>query len=224
MAAPVSRGFARFAPARKDKDRKRWVRIRVSDMTGGDAAWWDARVQPTIALTPGRADRQWIWSALLPLFLLHQLSKGRRCRPLVLWAYADNGRLVRAAMSLVIERYPRLDVAAEGFAHFLWLVSSAPASILARFGVSDPPSLGCVSVDTSMVLSENAGLVGRIGLHAAPSGGPRLLKLYGTDCRLLQLSATAALPRTVRRSNDGRFFYTDDARAETLLREGDIYR
>lgn len=192
-------------------------------MTGSDAAWWDTRVQPTIAITPGRADRHWIWSALLPLFLLHQLSKGRRCRPLVLWAYADNGRLVRAAMSLVIERYPRLD-ATQGFAHFLWLVSSAPASILAGFGVSDPPSLGLVTVDTSMVLSENAGLVGRIGLHAAPSGGPRLLKLYGTECRLLQLPAAAALPPTVRRSNDGRFFYTDDARAEILLRNGDIYR
>ncbi len=193
-------------------------------MTGRDAAWWDSRVQPTIALSSGRADRHWFWLAMLPVLLLHQLSKGRRCRPLVLWAYADDGRLVRAAMSLLIERYPHLDVALPGFAHFLWLVSSAPDSILARFGVLDPPSLGRVSVDTSMVLSENDGFAGRIGLHAAPSGGPRLLKLYGTDCGLLQLSTTAALPAAVRHSNDGRFFYTDDARAEILLLAGDASR
>ena len=220
--AQATRGFARFAPARNNPTRQ--VRIRVSDMTGRDTAWWDARVQPAIARTPGRADRFWVWSTLLPVLLLHQLSKRRQCRPLVLWAFADNGRLVRAAMSLLIERYPRLDIAMPGFAHFLWFVSAAPDSILARFGVSDPPSLGRVSVDNCLVLSENAALAGRIGLHAAPAGGARLLHFYQTNCQLIQLPATAALPPTVRRSNDGRFFYTDDARSAVLLRQGDPYR
>lgn len=224
MATRASRGFVRFAPTRKDKTRKRQVRIRVSDMTARDTAWWDARVQPTIARTSGRADRHWIWSAVLPLFLLHQLSKRRRCRPLVMWAYADNGRLVRAAMSLVIERYPRLDDATGGLAHYLWLVSTAPNSILARFGVSDAPSLGGVSVDASMVLSENAGFAGRIGLHAAPSGGDGLVKLYEIDCGLQRLPITSVLPRAVRRTDDGRFFYADDRRATILLLVGDARR
>jgi hypothetical protein len=222
MAAKGFRRFAHFAPARNDKHRL--VRTRVTDMNAGDAAWWDARVQPTIALTAGRADRLWFWTALLPALVLSQFFKGRQCRPLVIWAYAENGRLVRAAMSLLIERYPRLDVASQGFAHYLWFLSSAPTSILAQLGVVDPPSLGRVSVDTSMVLSENDSLSGRIGLHAAPSGGGRLLNFYATDCRLLQLPPDAALPRAVRRANDGRFFYADDALASTLLQEGDVYR
>lgn len=222
MATRGSRGFARFAPARKD--RKRRVRIRLSDMTGRDAAWWDARVQPTIALTAGRADRLWLWSAILPTFLLHQLAKKRRCRPLVLWAQRDDGRMVRAAMSFLIEGYPHLDVAHGGLAHFLWLVSAAPETILNRHGVSDPPSLGSISVDASMVLSENAGHAGRIGLHAAPLGGARLLKLYGTSCGLHQLPAIAALPPEVRRANDGRFFYADDACAQALMLAGDSHR
>lgn len=218
----MARRFVRYAPARKDKSRL--VRIRVSDMRGADAAWWDARVVPTIAITPRRADRFWLWSVMLPALLLHQLGSGRRCRPLVIWAYTDAGTLVRAAMSFVVERYPHLDVSQPGMAHFLWFLSSAPDSIFARYGVSDPPSLGSIAVDNTMVLSESYGLDGRMGLHAAPAGGPALLKLYGVNCQLIQLPAQAPLPPAVRRQNDGRFFYADNGRAGTLLSIGDAHR
>ena len=218
--ASVPRQFARFAPARKKGTRN--VRIRISDMTARDAWWWDANVQPRLLLQPGRADRLWSWSTMLPACMYLQLRRGRRCRPLVVWAYADGGRLVRAAMSILIERYPHLDVRAPGDAYFIWFMSAAPDSVLASFGVSDPPSLGDTCIDNTLVLSANDGCAGRLGLHAAPSGGARLLGYYAA--RLLALPAAQPLPAPIRRRNDGRFFYADDARAALLLSRGDAFR
>jgi hypothetical protein len=70
-------------------------------------------------------------------------------------------------------------------------------------------------LDNAIVLSQNAGLGGRIGLHAATAGGDGLLAVYGR-CGLLRLPATRPLPPLIRRANDGRFFYTDGGVAESL--------
>lgn len=218
--ASAPKQFARFAPARKNGARS--VRIRISDMTATDAWWWDAKVQTRLLMQSGRADRLWSWSMMLPACTYLQLRLGRRCRPLVVWACADSGRLVRAAMSILIERYPHLDIRAPGEAYFIWFMSTAPDTILASFGVSDPPSLGDTCIDNTLVLSANDGCAGRIGLHAAPSGGARLLGDYAA--RLLQLPAAQPLPAPIRRRNDGRFFYADDARAALLLSRGDAFR
>jgi len=218
--ASVPTQFARFAPARRKSGAN--VRIRISDMTAADAWWWDVNVQTRLVLLPGRADRLWSWTTMLPACMYVQLSKGRRCRPLVVWAYADSGRLVRAAMSILIERYPHLDVRAPGDAYFIWFMSTATDTILARFGVSNPPSLGGTCIDNTLVLSVNDGCAGRLGLHAAPAGGAKLLNYY--TARLLQLPAAQPLPPPIRRRNDGRFFYADDARAALLLSRGNAFR
>jgi hypothetical protein len=52
-------------------------------------------------------------------------------------------------------------------------------------------------------------------LHAAAAGGEGLLAIYDR-LGLIRLSATAPLPPSVRRPNDGRFFYADDSVAEAL--------
>ena len=119
-------------------------------------------------------------------------------------------------MSIVIEEYPYLDIEHPGESNFMWFMSAADAQVLAaEFGMSHPPALGRVLLDNAIVLSQNAGLEGRIGLHAAPAGGDGLLVMYGR-CGLMRLPATAVLPPAVRRRNDGRFFYADERVAETL--------
>jgi len=85
---PTPYTLPRFAPARNDPARS--VDIRFADMTWRDTRWWDSRVQWRIASIEGRADRTWAWSVMLPMLLLTQLSKRRRCRPLVVWGRADN--------------------------------------------------------------------------------------------------------------------------------------
>ncbi len=197
-------------------DKRRRVDIRVTDMTTRDAFWWDARLGPTHAQRAGRADRYWSWSVLLPLCHLVQRAKRRYCRPLVSWARTDNGRFMRVGLSILIESYPHLDSDQPGESHFLWFMSAAdPEVLIGQFGMSQPPALGRLLLDNAIVLSQNAGLGGRIGLHAATAGGEGLLTLY-RRCGLLRLPATKPLPPPIRRANDGRYFYTDEAVAESL--------
>lgn len=218
----MPRRFARSAPSKVDKRRR--VDIRVTHMVASDALWWDTRLGPKHASMLNRADRYWSWSALLPLCHLVQRAKGRYCRPLVFWARADSGRFLRVGMLIVIEAYPYLDVEHPAESHFVWFMSGADAGVLtAEFGMSNPPVLGRVLLDSAIVLSQNAGLAGRIGLHAAAAGGHGLLTVYDR-LGLIRLPATATLPPSVRQPNDGRFFYADEPVAEMLATALDASR
>ena len=217
-----SRRFVRSAPSKID--RQRLVDLRVTDMTAGDALWWDARLGPKHAPIAARADRFWSWSVLLPLCHVVQRAKRRYCRPLVIWARTDNGRFLRVGMSILIEDYPYLDVAHPGDSHFIWFMSAADAGVLtSEFGLSQPPALGRVLLDNGIVLSQNAGFEGRVGLHAAAAGGDALLEVYAR-CGLLRLPPQAELPPPLRRPNDGRYFYADEAVAEALAAALDARR
>jgi len=217
-----SRSFARSAPSKVDKSRR--IDIRTTDMTAGDALWWDSRLGPKHAKIRSRADRLWVWSVLLPMCHLVQLAKKRYCRPLVTWARTDDGRFLRTGMSILIENYPYLEVGKPGQSYFVWFISAAEPGVLkADFGMSHPPALARVLLDNAIVLSQNSGFEGRMGLHAAAAGGAALLNLYA-HCGLLRLPGNAALPNSVHRANDGRFFYADEGLAETLASALDASR
>jgi hypothetical protein len=216
------RRFARAAPSKTDKRRN--VDIRITDMTAGDALWWDTRLGPAHARDASRADRLWVWSVLLPMCHLVQRAKRRHCRPLVVWARADTGRFVRAGMCLIIEEYPYLDVRRPADANFLWFLSAADSAALrSDYAMSHPPALGRILLDMAIVLSQNAGRGGRMGLHAARAGGDGLLAFYA-HCGLTTLPRRAALPPSVQRPNDGRFFYADERLAEALAAALDASR
>jgi hypothetical protein len=210
------RSFVRRAPSKADKARS--VDVRMTDMTASDAAWWDRRLGPKHARVRSRADRFWVWSVLLPMCHLVQLAKRRHCRPLVIWARADSGRFLRVGMSILIESYPYLDVTRSLESTFVWFISAADPHVLqSDFGMSHPPALGRVLLDNAIVLSQNRGWEGRMGLHAAAAGGKPLLNLY-LGCGLTRLAASAALPPGVSRKNDGRFFVADEGQGEALAR------
>ena len=207
------RRFVRRAPSKADKTLL--VDIRVTDMGAGDAAWWDARLGTKHTLLP-RADRFWVWSVLLPMCHLVQLTKRRYCRALVIWARNDQGRFLRVGMSMLIESYPYLDVARNLDSYFVWFISAAdPATLQADFRMTHPPALGRALLDNAIVLSQNAALGGRLGLHAAAAGGKGLLNIYSA-CGLKHLPARAKLPAGVRPKNDGRFFFADESQAEAM--------
>jgi hypothetical protein len=218
----MPRQFARSAPSKADKRRR--VDIRLTNMAASDSLWWDTRLGPKHASMAARADRFWSWSVLLPLCHLVQRAKRRFCRPLVIWARTDSGRFLRVGMLIVIEDYPYLDIEYPAESNFVWFMSGADAGVLtSQFGMSNPPALGRVLLDSAIVLSQNAGLAGRIGLHAAAAGGDGLLAMYDR-LGLIRLPATAALPPSVRRPNDGRFFYADGPSAEALAAALDASR
>lgn len=211
----VLRGFVRRAPGKASGGG--YADIRVTDMTARDALWWDRRFAPFHSQDRTRADANWLWSVLLPMCHLVQMAKRRFCRPLVIWTRADNQRFVRAGMLIVIEGYPHLDHLERGQSNFAWFLSAADSALLReQFGVSNPPSLGKVLLDCALVLSENAGYQGRIGLHAAARGGLRLFEFY-VKYGLQALHPAKPLPAGIARRNDGRFFYASSAAATTLL-------
>jgi hypothetical protein len=210
----MPRRFVISAPSKTDKRRR--VDIRVTDMAASDALWWDRRLGPRHASMAARADRFWAWSVLLPLCHLVQRAKRRYCRPLVMWARTDSGRFLRVGMLIVIEAYPYLDIDHPAESNFVWFMSAADANVLiSQFHMSNPPALGRVLLDSAIVLSQNAGHAGRIGLHAAAAGGDTLLAVYDR-LGAIRLPAQAALPPSIRRPNDGRFFYADELSAEAL--------
>jgi hypothetical protein len=208
------RRFVRKVPSKTDKTRS--IDVRVTNMAAADAAWWDVRLGPKHASMASRADRFWSWSVLLPMCHLVQLAKRRHCRPLVTWARTDDGRFLRVGMSIFIESYPYLDATRAVDSCFVWFISAAdPATLRADFAMSHPPALGRALLDNAIVLSQNAGLAGRIGLHAAAAGGKTLLNIY-RGCGLRELPRLAKLPAGVKRKNDGRFFIADESEAEAL--------
>jgi len=220
LSGMPARSYARRAPLRGAPHVS--VPIRVSPMSWADSFWWDARVQPALARMSDRADRFWSWAFIRQVLPIWQHRKGRRCIALVTWVRNREGNGVRAAMHLFLERYPHLDTRVRQEATFVWFISTAPDDVLAQFGVPEAPALGRICIDAAIVASMAVGHGGRIGLHCARAGGTRLLLFYEQKCRLLRLPPLAELP--VARHNDGRFFYTDQERAEELAAELDSLR
>ncbi len=222
MSRPT-RDFVSAAPSAFDPSFD--VPLYFQDMTAADAAWWDYRVRPLHRMVnPQRADHNWVWSTLLPFAHLVQFAKRRFLRPIVIWAENDDGQLVRVGMSIMIERYPHLDVADAATAEFIWFISGADKDVFRKnFNISHPPKLGRAFIDTALVLSENAGDEARIGLHAAVSGGASLMTIY-RNFGLSSLPAHAPMPVGVSRNNDGRFFYTAPLLGTSLLQKLDPYR
>jgi hypothetical protein len=142
----------------------------------------------------------------------------------VTWARADNGRFLQTGMSILIENYPHLDVGTPAQSYFLWFISAADPTVLqSDFGMSHPPALARLLLDNAIVLSQNSGLEGRMGLHAAAAGGAALMNLY-SHCGLHLLPGSAPLPTSVHRPNDKRFFYADESVAEALAAALDASR
>jgi hypothetical protein len=220
LTTPLS--FVSRIPGKVDPSQL--VELEITDMQARDALWWDRRMGPHHVKIPHRADRFWPWTALLPMCHLTQLAQRRACRPLVIWAQADNGRFVRAAMAIMIERYPHLDIHDPADAYFIWFMAAADKHVLINhFAVLNPPDLGSVLLDNAMILSANDLLHGRIGLHSDQAGGQWLRDWYAAK-RLLEIPESQPFPRNVRRVNKGGFFYTTPLVAEDSIRRLNSYR
>lgn len=214
MESNSTRRFVRRAPCKNSPTRR--IDIRITDMRADDASWWDRKLGPYHRRDRTRADRLWVWSALLPICRVIQRRKQRTCRTLVIWARDGGRRFVRAGMAIVIEDHPHVDVTDRSHSNFVWFISAADSDVLKyRHGVSDPPSLGRVLIDCALISSEDAGFSGRISLHASRKGGQRLLDFYAKR-GLIRLAETAQLPVSLRRRNDGRFFYANANVANSL--------
>jgi hypothetical protein len=207
---------------RANQESSEVIPIRTSLMSMEHAITWDRKIQPSVLSDNTRADRYWSWSLFRSAFPLVLYAKERRrCLALTTLIRNQSGKAVPAAMSLFIEKHPHLPLS-EQEAVFIWFISSAPKDALVNLGVRATPSLGRILIDNALVTSMNMGLEGRVGLHCAKAGGDRLQKFYLNHCKLKHLPEGALT--SLGRASDGRFFYTDERLAESLLQELDSFR
>jgi hypothetical protein len=186
-------------------------------MTLEQAAYWDRFIQPEIRQFPKRADYHWRWREFWAVLPLVQRLKGRSCVGWTTLVANDEREVVPAAMSLLIEHYPHLPVGTDQTSVFTWFIAAAPEAALQKRGVRHLPSLGRILVDTALVSSLALGTQGRMGLHCARAGGTRLYDFYLNKCGLMPMKRQEKL--SIRRANDGRFFYTNELRALHLMRQ-----
>lgn len=211
--------FVSFA---KGKVSKAAVPIKVVPMTADYVAFWHQSVQPFVnAAAVSRADKRWRWSVL---YMVTRIMPrfGGYC----ITVPGPGGESIPAGMLVVVRDYPWLR-GRPYKSSFLWFLASAPDNAMTALGVTDPPSLGRTLVDTGVVDSFRSGHEGRIGLHAAPKGGPRLFDFYKNICKLLNLNKSSKLPVGLAGfkqalvsfpvANDGRFFYTDKGCVTTFV-------
>jgi GNAT superfamily N-acetyltransferase len=168
--------------------------VEVRPLELADADEWDTRVKPN--LPAERPDHEWSWRQL---FFLARLPFRR-------------GLAIRAAEGVVgLAAYNTssyLLTNQRQSAFYVWYLSARPECSVKGIGRG---------LLYSMVReSALAGSKGRISLHADPSGGDDLLKLY----RALGLAQVPGdLPGYKRQPNDGRFFELSSAEAERFVEE-----
>jgi hypothetical protein len=223
-----------YATRAMNKTKTKWVEIKIDHMTAAEALYWDRTIQLDIvaealkAKSEGkpapRADRFWSWTGLRILFPLAQNLRRRRCRALSILVQSAGGQGVPAGMLLLIEAYPWPFPlgAASSASTFLWFLASAPTDSLKRLGVVDPPSLGRILIDTALVTSMGLGHEGQMWLHAAPSGGDKLLSFYVDVCKLRKIEKATALPN--RATSDGRHCTAASVLAKRLVAELNLTR
>ena len=204
--------------------------VRVSEMTGDHAGYWDTYVQRRIGSK--RADQDWSWPRIRLTTSLAGSALGQRPRALVV-GIESALHFLPCVMLLLAERYPALHDPGRSSV-FVWYLSPAPTSYFVEhlgYSRDDSPSeshLMAVGMDVAITHSYNCGLSGLVGLHADKGGGDALMSWYSASQKggMSLLPKGQPLPPGFRRlrGNDGRYFYHDETTASNALKRMNIYR
>lgn len=197
--------------------------IEWDEMGVAHVDMWHHHIQPHISRDKSRADRKWDWPtffhALIPFYAL----RGHMPKAYAAMSYSSKGEAVPVGMLFMLTSYPRLDDSDEK-AIFTFFLTTAPESALEKLQVDRIPALGRYLVDCGLVLSGNLKMKGHYWLHCTPKGKKWLMDYYRDKCKLKPFPASQSLPKDVLRTNDGRFFYSDEQRTELLVKEFDKLR
>jgi len=106
---------------------------------------------------------------------------------------------------------------------YIWYFATAPDAYSKQFvDLDEIPKLGRLCVDIAISRSFCRKHSGVIGLHAAPTGGDKLLHFFQNHCGLNRLGNDVEI--TGDKENDGRYFYADEALALELSQAFDHLR
>lgn len=204
------------------------IPVQVVPLTEKIVHIWVKEIQPYIKTQPNRSDVNWRWGIFYMLTRLIPQIKGY-----AILTKTNKNTAIPAGLILCFPKYKWL-ADHNKLSSFVWFITSAPNEILKTLDVDNPPKVGRCLLDTAVQISMNAGYQGRIGLHAAPAGGNKLMSFY-RHLDMLNLERNIALPAGPARllqtrqapqnyQNDGRFFYTDERAAAKITLKGNIWR
>ncbi|EGR3356014.1 hypothetical protein [Vibrio parahaemolyticus] len=192
-----------------------YTNIEVIEASKEHLTFWDQYVQkPYINTMPERADCGWNWLTNTP-FIMRVARALNQAPQLFSIVMEKDKRFIPLGLVLVVNKYPFVkDLTNEST--FLWYLTSAPEDfLLEHLSKDELPSVGKITLDIGVTASFQNQNDGRVGLHADPKGGDKLIRFY-KRCKLEQLDKTAKLPlsrRLKKGGNDGRYFYFDSSSA-----------
>ncbi len=190
-----------------------------------DAKLWHREIQiPYIASTT-RLDRNWDWPKLVFWFNLMERLLGRNTIFFQINAKDHRGNAFPVGQLLLADGYPYFpDIGQPSV--FLWYMSATPQNALIAHGLPSDIKLMRALVDTAIQFSFQRGYEGRLLLHAAASGDPSedndLFQKYAKAIQLIPYPGGSYIGPA--RNNDGRYFYSDNARSLALTSQLDYLR
>lgn len=205
---------------------KNKIEVIVSLADFSDGWHWDREIRPVLMKQfPGRTNYR--WSGIIGAMpYLRKVAFGLESSDvyaLGLFVRTPDDVEVLAGLTLLAEGVVFPNAPSEKCV-YVWFLQAAPEEYLRAKGLTLIPKVGEVLLDSAIVSSMEAGLGGRVLLHAAPSGGSALMDVYG-NFGLHQVDKSKKV--AIRSSdnplrcvhNDGRFFYADEPTAEYIVRK-----
>lgn len=191
-----------------------------------DMVLWQRKIQKPFIAPLGGIGSNWDWPALFVACTLTEAAMGRQAISLQIRGEGPNGRAIPVAQAIYSRPYAYPGNPGESCV-FVWFIASTPEAALKSFGISHKFATMAPLLDTAIQLSLDAGLDGRIGLHAA-LGATRKESDALVDRYLRQgLSRRTqgkGFFRAPFRREDGRLFYFNPAAARLYAAAQDDLR
>jgi len=186
-----------------------------------EALYWHQKVQlPYIAKSPNfRPDRNWNWPWKMRWWpILFQSCTRRNTAFFQINVTTSSGRAFPVGQIFVSDGFPFFPGQRQECI-FLWLLAAAPQTALLAQGLPADLKLMPPLVDVAIQFSFQRGYNGLLTLHAARSGDKSadraLYRIYEKNVSLIPYKKQGYVS-TMRRRNDGRYFYADEERALEL--------
>jgi hypothetical protein len=203
--------------------------VAIAPMELAHLDLWETEIQPAIREMPDRADADWRWRTLAGPYITASPSfQSMTFAAMTLGV--SSSRFIPCGLLLLIKNAPYLRDQRRR-STYVWYLTRAPSSVLGARGLLSPAQIpkfpGVLLLDAAICISLNSGWEGRVGLHAAPEGGDKLLRFY-TDNGMLALDAKRPAPKALRAldepDNDGRFFFHDENTATSAIASANPWR
>ena len=195
-----------------------YIRIANSDIID----YWCAVIQPEINKDQTRADCNWNWKLFTTFHSRIGKLLNQKPKFFTIGVIKNISDFIPLSLIMVTEKYPYL-INKQEQSSFIWYMSTAPKKIYDTILQGDDVlKLGLHCIDVGITSSYNNFNFGRIGLHAAPKGGSRLMAFYEDKCKLKKLNKNVNI--SVIRQNDGRYFYSDIENSLAISKKNDDLR